>query len=206
MFRFFKNIVNTIIIVFAILGIITVYNNFAGGNIGDFFANLFTINKTKVQEEVGDFSHVDEEFKVDKAVKVLGYKTVIAKHPNSGQKMIIVDSGKKTLLTENDIKSNTVKDKLEDLCEKFKYKSTSVENIQILDRGYIKTYGTQVPYVKFSAKLSRFPYTTVCGIISVVETDKNNQRLIVSINDKKHYSQLITSEFYKNVNESKKHY
>jgi len=206
LFRFFKNIVNTVIILFAILGVVTVYNNYSGANIGDFFANLFTMNKTKVQEEVGDFSHVDEEFKVDKAVKVLGYKTVIAKHPTSGQKMIIVDSGKKALLTENDIKSDAIKVKLEDLSERFKYKSTALENIQIIDKGYMKTYGQTVPYVKFSAKLSKFPYTAVCGIISVVDTDKNNQRLIVSVNDKKHYSQLITSEFYKNVTESKKHY
>ena len=205
MFRFLKNIVNTIIIIFAVFGVVTVYNNYAGGNIGDFFSNLFTMNKTKVQEEVGDFSKIDEEFKVDKAVKVFGYKTVIAKHPTSGQKMIIVDSGKKVLLTEEDIKSDAVKDKLEALCEKFKYKSTTIDSIQIIDKGYMTTYGQQVPYVKFNAKLSKFPYTTVSGIVSVVDNDKDNQRLIVSINDKKHYSQLITSEFYKNVGESKKY-
>lgn len=204
MFRFFKNIVNTVIIIFALFGVVTLYNNYAGGNIADFFSNLFTMNKTKVQEEVGDFSKIDEEFKVDKAVKVLGYKTVIAKHPTSGQKMIIVDSGKKALLTEEDIKSEAIKDKLEELCDKFEYKSTTVESIQITDKGYMTAYGTQVPYVKFNAKLSKFPYTTVSGIVSVVDSDKNNQKMIVSINDKKHYSQLITSEFYKNVNESKK--
>ncbi len=205
MFRFFKNIVNTVIILFALIGIFSVCKNCTNFSLGDFFSNLFTLNKTKVQEEVGDFSSVDNEFEVDKAVKVLGYKTVVAKHPTSGQKMIILDSGKKSLLTEEDIKSDAIKYKLEDLSHKFKYKSTKVDNIQITEKGYMTTYGQRVPYAKFNAKLATFPYTNICGIISVVDSDKDNQRLIVSVNDKKHYSQLITSEFYKNVKESK-HY
>ena len=144
----------------------------------------------------------EEEFKIDTAVKVMGYKTVVAKHQSTGQKMIIVDSGKKTLLTENDITSESIKDKLEELCRKFKYKSACVENIEIIDKGYMTTYGHRVPYVRFRAKLSHFPKKDVSGIVSVVDSDKKNQRLIISLNDQKHYSQLITSEFYKNVREN----
>ncbi len=201
MFRFFKNIINTIIIVFAVIGIFTLYKQGFFTSISNF--SLFSANKEKIEAEVGDFSKVNNEFNIDKAVKVMGYKTVVAKHQTTGQKMIIVDSGKKTLLTENDIKSGEVKFKLEDICKKVKYHSTGVEHIEIIDKGYMTTYGTRVPYVKFNAKLSNFPHTTVSGIISVVDHDKNNQRIIVSLNDKKHYSQLITSEFYKNVTESK---
>ena len=203
MFRFFKNIINTVIVCLAVIGIFTLYKLgvFTGLTDGSFC--LFSTNKDKIESEVGDFSKVDDEFNIDKAVKVMGYKTVIAKHPSSGQKMIIVDSGKKPLLTEEDIKGDGVKYKLEDLCKKVKYHSTGVQNIEITDKGYMTTYGQRVPYVKFNAKLSNFPHTTVSGIVSVVDHDKKNQRLIVSINDKKHYSQLITSEFYKNVKESK---
>ena len=157
-----------------------------------------------MEEEVGDFSKVDTEFNIDKAVNVGGYKTVVAKHASSGQKMIIVDSGKKTLLTSNDITNDRVKEKLEELCKKFKYHSTTVDNIEITDRGYLTTYGKRVPYVKFNAKISNFPGYNISGIISADNSDKDNQRLIISVNDKKHYSQLITSEFYKNVKESSK--
>lgn len=200
MFRFFKNIVNTIIIVFAVIGAFTLYKQ---GIFSSLSFDLFSTNKEKIEAEVGDFSKVDNEFDIDKAVKVMGYKTVVAKHQTSGQKMIIVDSGKKALLTEHDIVSGDVKYKLEDLCKKVKYHSKGVENIEITDKGYMTTYGKKVPYVKFNAKLSNFPHTTISGIVSVVDHDKNNQRLIVSVNDKKHYSQLITSEFYRNVTESK---
>ena len=67
----------------------------------------------------------------------------------------------------------------------------------------MNAYGQKVPYVKFNAKISKLPNSNVSGIVSVVDSDSKNQRLIVSVNDKKHYSQLITSEFYKSVKDSK---
>lgn len=172
-------------------------------NVTNNVMNLFSYNKEKTTEQVGDFSNVNQEFSIGTAVNVLGYKTVVAEHSISGQKMIIVDSGKKKLLTKDDIKDDGIKIKLEDLCKKFKYKSSTVENIEIIDKGYMDAYGQHVPYVKFNAKVSKLPMSNISGVISVVDEDANNQRLIVSINDKKHYSQLITSEFYKNVKDSK---
>lgn len=203
MFRFFKNIFNICVILLAFVGAFTLYKNYSMNDIIDSVANLISTDKEKIEEEVGDFSGVDSEFNIGTAVNVLGYKTVVAQHSNSGQRMIIVDSGKKTLLTEKDIQGDGVKTKLEDLSKKFKYHSASVENIEIVDKGYMNAYGQKVPYVKFNAKISKLPNSNVSGIVSVVDSDSKNQRLIVSVNDKKHYSQLITSEFYKSVKDSK---
>lgn len=203
MYRFFKNIVNTIIIVLAVVGLTNLYKQHAFDNIAEKTMDIFSADKEKTTQQVGDFSEVNKEFSIGTAVNVLGYKTVVAEHQSSGQKMIIVDSGKKQLLTKDDIKDDGVKIKLEDLCKKFKYHSATVENIEITEKGYMDAYGQKVPYVKFNAKVSKLPMTNVSGIVSVVDEDKNNQRLIVSLNDKQHYSQLITSEFYKNVKESK---
>lgn len=203
MFRFFKNIINIVIICFAILGVFSLYKNNVFSTLFDGVTGLFSMDKEKVESEVGDFSKVDEEFNIDKAVKIVGYKTVVAKHQSSGQKMIIVDSGKKSILTTEDITNDKIEAKLTELCKKFKYHSAVVEKIEITDKGYMTTYGRKVPYVKFKAKISNFPKSKISGIISAVDNDKNNQRLIISLNDEKHYSQLITSEFYKNVKESK---
>lgn len=199
MYRFFKNIVNTLIIILAAVGFLSLYKNYSF----DCITNLFSLDKEKTVEQVGDFSQVDEEFNIDTAVKVMGYKTVVAKHSGSGQKMIIVDSGKKKLLTKEDLKNDNVKTKLEDLCHKYAKNSAEIDSIEIVDRGYMNTYGQRVPYVKINAKVSKFPHTNFTGIVSVVDEDANNQRIIVSVNDKKHYSQLITTEFYKNVKDSK---
>ena len=169
MFRFIKNIINTVIIVLAVVGLLSLSKNGVFDGLSDKFS-IFSANKEKIENEVGDFSNVDEEFNIKSAVKVMGYKTVVAKHPTSGQKMIIVDSGKKVILTEKDLRDDGLKDKLEDLCRRFKYRSAAIDEIEIVDKGYMMAYGQNVPYVKFSAKLATFPHTKISRIISESET------------------------------------
>ena len=47
---------------------------------------------------------MNEEFIIDNTMNLAGYKAVVAEHKASGQKMVILDSGKKPLLTQQDIK------------------------------------------------------------------------------------------------------
>lgn len=187
----------------AVLGAMSIYKTHSLSCVTDAITNIFSLNKEKTIEQVGDFSEVNDEFNIDTAVKVMGYKTVVAKHSSSGQKMIILDSGRKKLLTKDDLKDDSVKIKLEDLCKKYAKNSGEIENIEIVERGYMNTYGQRVPYIKINAKVSKLPKSNFTGIVSVVDEDANNQRIIVSLNDKKHYSQLITTEFYKNVKDSR---
>lgn len=203
MFRFFKNIFNTVIILLAFVGLFTLLKPHLNFDTVNSISNIFSLNKEKVKEDVGDFSKIDEEFKIDKAVNVLGYKTVVAKHTNSGQKMIIIDSGKKTILKTSDLTEEIIKERINEMCKKFKHENINVENIKITSQGYMKAYGKPVKYIKFNAKLSNLPKGDISGIISVVDENTTKQKLIISINDNKHYSQLITTEFYKNVNETK---
>lgn len=202
MYRFFKNIVNTLIIFLAVIGVMSIYKNHSCDGVFSGITGLFSFDKEKTVEQVGDFSDVDKEFNIDTAVNVMGYKTVFAKHQSSGQKMIIVDSGRKTLLTQEDLTDENIKAKLEGLCQKYSKDSAEVESVKILERGYMNTYGKRVPYVKVDVKLTKLPNTSFVGIISVVE-DGNNKRVVLSMNDKNRYSHLITTEFYKNVKDSK---
>lgn len=203
MYRFFKNIVNTLIIFLAVIGLISIYKNHSLDGIFDGFSNAFSFDKEKTIEQVGDFSQVDKEFEIDKAINVMGYKTVVAKHQSSGQKMIIVDSGKKTVLTQDDLTDENIKAKLEGFCQKCSNGSTEIESVKIIERGYMNTYGQRVPYVKIDVKLTKLPSSNFVGIISVVEDDNNNKRIVISMNDKNRYSHLITTEFYKNIKDSK---
>lgn len=202
MYRFFKNIVNTLIIFLAVIGIMSIYKNHSLDAVFSGITNLFSFDKEKTVEQVGDFSEVDKEFNIDTAVNVMGYKTVVAKHQSSGQKMIIVDSGKKTILTQDDLTDENIKAKLEGFCQKYSKDSAEVESVKVLERGYMNTYGKRVPYVKVDVKLTKLPNTSFVGIISVVE-DGNNKRVVISMNDKNRYSHLITTEFYKNVKDSR---
>lgn len=150
-------------------------------------------------QRVGDFSKINKEFEIEKAAGILGYNAVLAEHKASGQKMVVVDSGKKTILTQDDIKSPDAEDKIKAAINKIKYQAAAVDEFSITEKGTMKSYGQNVPYVKFKAKLKKLPIGEISGIISVAKDEKGNDKILISANEKDRYSQLITNEFFKEV-------
>ena len=71
-------------------------------------------------QKIGDFSKINKEFEIEKAAGVLGYSAVLAEHKATGQKMVVVDSGKKTILTSEDIKSDNAEEKIKAAINKIK--------------------------------------------------------------------------------------
>ena len=201
MFRLIRIIFNAFIIVLAIIGFNAIggqkYIEMAKDTVGNFIARHNFENAKKI----GDFSKLNEEFQIDNTMSLMGYKAVIAEHKASGQKMVILDSGKKVLLTQEDINSPEIDKKLKNLSEKFKYQGAKVQDIKVTNRGKIDVYGQNVPYAKFDAKITKLPVSDVSGIIAVVKTSDNSEKLTVALNEKKKYSQLITNEFYRGVSE-----
>ena len=202
MFRLIKIIFNACLLVLAIVGF-----NAIGGqkyvealkvNVGNFLQE----HAMESAKKIGNFSNLNEEFEIDNAVNLLGYKAIIAEHKASGQKMVIIDSGKKPLLSQNDIKSNNIDIKLKDLSEKFKYQAITVKDIKVTNRGTMKVYDKQVPYAKFEAKVTKLPFGEIAGVVSSVTTSDGKEKLALSISEKDKYSQLITNEFYKGVKEA----
>lgn len=202
MFRFIKIIFNAFILVLAIIGF-----NAIGGQ------KYVEIAKTKITtfiqeraeenaKKLGNFSNLHEEFQIDNTVNILGYHAVIAEHKVSGQKMCIVDSGKKTLLTQADIKSPNLEKKMQELVSKFKYQSISFHEIKVTNTGTMNIYGQKVPYAKFEAKSNKLPFSDLSGIVSSVKTSDGSEKLAIAVSEKKRYSQLITDEFFKNVKEN----
>ena len=113
--------------------------------------------------------------------------------------MFVVDSGEKQILTENDIKSDNVEEKLYKAVSKIKYQAVSVDDLKVTKHGTMHSYGKEVPYVKFEARVKKLPIGDVGGIISVAETKDGKPRLLISANEKNKYSQLISDEFFKKV-------
>ena len=150
-------------------------------------------------KKVGDFSKIDKEFEIEKAAGVMGYNAVVAEHKASGQKMIVVDTAKKKILTPQDIKANDVEDRLKKAISKVKYQSAAIEEFHVTEKGTMTSYGQQIPYVKFNAKIKKLPIGEISGIISVVEDEKDNDKILVSLNQGEKYSQLISNEFFKQV-------
>ena len=202
MFRLIKIIFNAFLLVLAIIGFNAIggqkYVEAVRVSVGNFIQERAMENAKKI----GDFSKLNEEFQIDNAVNLAGYKAILAEHKASGQKMIIVDSGKKPLLTQNDIKSNEVDKKLKSLADKFKYQAITVQDIKIVDRGTMSVYGRQVPYAKFEAKVTKLPFSDISGVVASVTTSDGAEKLALAMSEKNKYSQLITNEFYKGVKQS----
>lgn len=193
-----KTIIKIIIIALAIVGFKSL-----GGL--DMFKDIKFFEKPsqeKLQNEssdVADFSNINNEYKLNKRVNIMGYKAVVAEHKGSGQKMFVLKTGKKTLLTKNDFTTKEIDKKLEELVQKVQYQFIRVEDFKIIERGSIYTMGQNVPYVRYEANTVNLPAPTIQGIIGVA-TDKNNEsKLILSLNDGIKYSQIITQQFFKDV-------
>lgn len=201
MFRFFKNIFNAIILVLVIAGIHNLYNMHVFDNLISNCQIFLQERRENTVQKVGDFSQINSEFNVDTAVNLFGYKAVLAEHRASGQRMIVLDSGHKELLSVDDIKGKGIEYKLKELSHKFKYQSSNVSDIEIIDRGYIYAYGQELPYVRFKAKVTRLPINQVTAMIAVNDSNPRNLRLLIAVNEKNRYSQLITNEFYRAVKE-----
>lgn len=203
MFRTIKIVFNATIIVLAFIGFNAIGGQKYVEDIRDAVGTFIAQHNADSVKKIGDFSKMNEEFIIDNTMSIAGFKAVIAEHKASGQKMVILDSGKKPLLTKEDIKSQNIDTKLKDLSEKVKYKGVKVQDIQITNRGTMNVYGQTVPYAKFDARVSRLPVSDISGIIASVQTSDGSEKLALSLSEKKKYSQLITNEFYNGVSESK---
>jgi len=194
-----KNIKRAVLLIIVIAGAAAFCGrDFIFKQVKDYFNPTHDVVLERAQK-VGDFSKIDKEFEIEKAAGILDYKAVLAEHKASGQKMVVIDSGKKTILTQNDIKAEDAETRIKEAIQKIKYHSDALEEFHVTEKGTMTSYGQTVPYVKFNAKIKKLPVGEVSGIISVVKDKNGKDKVLVSINEKSKYSQLIANEFFKAV-------
>lgn len=194
-----RNILRAVLLTLALVGFLSL-----GGKelVVSLVNNYFNPSKDVMLErakKVGDFSNINDEFEIEKAAGIMGYNAVVAEHKASGQKMFVVDSGDKAVLTIDDIKSDKAEEKLQKALGKIKYQAVSVEDLKVTKHGTMNSYGKEVPYVKFEARVKKLPIGDVGGIVSVAQLKDGEQRLLISISEKNKYSQLISDEFFRKI-------
>lgn len=194
-----RNIFRALIITLAVTGFISLGGNELVGNMIKKYFNPPQDVMLERAQKVGDFSGISDEFEIEKAAGMLGYNAVVAEHKASGQKMFVVDSGNRTILTTDDIKSDNVEEKLKKALSKVKYQALSVDDLRVVKHGVMSSYGSSIPYVRFEARVKKLPIGDVGGIVSVVQAKDGTQRLLVSANEKDKYSQLISEEFFRKI-------
>ena len=194
-----KNFIRAIVLTLAIVGFLALGGKeLIGGLINNWLNPSQDVMMERAQK-VGDFRNINDEFEIEKAAGIMGYNAVVAEHKASGQKMFVVDSKDKTILTKDDITSPNAEEKLQNALKKFKYQAISVDDIKVTKRGTLSSYGKEAPYVRFEAKVKKLPINDIGGIVSVVTTDKGEQRLLISASEKNKYSQLISDEFFRKI-------
>ncbi len=202
MFRLIKIIFNAVILVLAIIG----FNTIGGQKYVDALVkNVSSFIRDNAQEsakEIGDFSNIDKEFEINNTFKLLGYKGVLSAHKASGQRLLILNTGKKQLLSQTDIQSKDIANKLKDMFAKTKYQAVTIEELKVTERGMITAKGKNVPYAKFDAKISKLPVKDYTGMIAVLTTKNGNNEILAAVNEKKKYSQLLTREFFSKIQEN----
>jgi hypothetical protein len=194
-----KNIFKAIILALAVIGFISIGGKDFIVKHVDKFLNPPQETMVERAQKVGDFSQIPEEYEIDKTASVLGYTGVLAEHNASGQKMVVIDSAKKPILTPQDFKNGTVEEKIQEFLEKTKYQFIAVKDLKITKKGYLKAYGKTNPYVAFDAGVSKLPIDRISGIISAVQTEDGSSKVIVSVNEEGKYSQIIAEEFFRSV-------
>ena len=194
-----KNILRAIILTLAAVGFLALGGkDLIAGLVGNYFNPPKDVVMERAQK-VGDFSKINDEFEIEKAAGIMGYNAVVAEHRASGQKMLVVDSGDKKILTADDIKSDNVEEKLHKAISKIKYQAISVDDLKVTKHGTMNSYGKEVPYVKFEARVKKLPIGDIGGIISVASTKDGEERILISANEKNKYSQLISDEFFRKI-------
>lgn len=154
------------------------------------------IDKTK---DVVDLSEIEEEYTIDKNLKILKNRMIIAEHNASGQKMIMIEPKDGDILTKDDIKSDDIQTKIDSIVNKYKYKVVKFDKIEVVKHGYLEGLGQTIPYVKVVAQISNLPIKDMEGILGVAELEEGKNLIILSVNEKDKYSQIVADAFYKKV-------
>ena len=154
------------------------------------------VDKTK---DVVDLSQIDDEYSIDKNLKILKNRMIVAEHNATGQKMIIIEPIKEDILTKEDIKDKDLQKKLEDAIKKYKYQLVKFDKIEVTKQGEFEGIGQKIPYAKINVEISNLPVKDMDGIVGVAELENGKNLIIISVNEKGKYSQIITEAFYKKV-------
>ncbi len=199
--KFIKNIFKIIILILAAIGFKTI----GGVEFIEKFIDLESIFKAPSQEKmqekaakIADLSDINQEYTIKKNINVLGVKAILSEHNATGQKFIIANDPNEKVLKKEDFQSNEIDEKIKHLAEKIQYQFVRFEDVKIIQRGNINVFNQSAPYVKFSADAVNLPISDIQGIIGAAEVN-GKTKIIISINEGKKYSQIISQEFFKDV-------
>ncbi len=172
----------------------------------DFIKDKINENKSTSQEEildktkdVVDLSQIDDEYSVERNMKFLKNRMIVAEHKASGQKMIIIEPKDETILTKQDIQDDKLQEKINNFLTNAKYQIIKFDRLEVTKRSEFEGFGQKIPFAKVEVEISNLPFKDMEGIIGVAQSKDGKNLIVISANKKGKYSQIITEAFYKKV-------
>jgi hypothetical protein len=194
-----KNIVSLIVLILAIVGFYSV-------NGPDFVMNGMngilnpTQQKTLEQaQKLANFSDISKNYKIKRAVDMLGVKAVLTEHAKTKQKMIVADTQNNVNITEADVKSNKIEQKIQQALDKFTFMSIKVGKFRVVGKSKMRVLGKTVPCVKIKANLIGLPYKEAEGVLGIVPQKNDNSLLFGSFNEEGKFNFKVAEAFFKEL-------
>ena len=150
-------------------------------------------------KDIVNLDEIDSEYTIDKDLKILKNRMIIAEHNATGQKMIMIEPRNEDILTKEDITADNIQQKIDDIINKYKYQVVKFDRVEVTKHGEFEGLNQEIPYVKVNAEISNLPIKGYEGILGVAELDNGKNLIIVSVNQNGKYSQIITDAFYAKV-------
>ena len=131
-------------------------------------------------KDVIDLSEIDDEYTIDKNLKILKHRMIVAEHNATGQKMVMIEPKNENILTKEDVESDVIQQKIENALQKYKHQPVKFEEIKVTKKGEMQGVGQKIPYAKVSASISNLPMKDVEGIVGVAELENGKNLIIIS--------------------------
>ena len=119
-------------------------------------------------------------------------KKMVKKNPN------YINAGV-VLMDLDKIREEKIEEKINTLVDKYKYKLVKFEKIEVKKAGEMDSLNQKVPYVKVIGIVSNLPIKDVEGIVGVAKLENGKNLIVISVNEKDKYSQIIADGFYNKV-------
>ncbi len=194
-----KGAVSFVVIALAIIGFFSIGGVDLVMNGVNGYLNPSHEKVVKKAQKIADFSELPQDYNIQRTVDMLGVKAVMLEYLKSDQKMIIIDKAWGLEISQKDIVSDVIDDKLEELAEKFVHKPIQIKELEIKKKDFFKIGDKKVPYVKFKMELKGTPYEEVEGFIAITETDSKDEKMLVSFNEADKFEQDVAEKLFKNI-------
>ena len=152
------------------------------------------LDKTK---DIVDLSQIDSEYSIDKSLKILKCRMIIAQHNGTGQRMAILEPLNENMLTKEDIQNGEIYEKVKKMTKK--YKVIKFDKIEITKTDRFYGIEQTIPYAKVEAKIANLPISDFEGIVGAAELKNGMNIIVFAFNEKNKYSQIITEAFFRKV-------